>query len=360
MKKTIAFVVLFATSFICSVEASASDAIRPYVESGESGHFRYAVYNNRWLLHGQKWLDEKHLTRVAITGVLPGAKGKIVLPSSIKGHEVYGIDERAFESCREITDIVIPKTIRFLKPGTLNRCQGLQNIVVAEDHPEFASVDGVMFDKQKTKLLAFCSGRGGEYKVPDKTTAIGPNAFSLCINLKRVVIPESVTDIGGHTGGVFLGCKNLEHVDIPDTVANIGQKSFQDCSSLKEVTIPSKVTAIPFGLFWKCTRLTNVKLPDGITSIGNYAFADSTQLTLQRFPKSLKKIGAYAFKNCKALKDLAIPKSVTETGRGAFRGSGMEPSGELASRSRSTNCDGESPLLIHTVAGCYVIDSCGW
>lgn len=311
---------VFTSCAFLPTSLSASDAIRPYAKSGKSGHFSYSIYNNRWLLHGRKAQEEKHLTRVAITGVLPGAQGKIVIPSSIDGHEVYGIDDNALKSCKDVTEIVIPKTIRFLKPGTLNRCEGLENIVVSKDHPDFASVGGVMFDKKKTTLLAVGAGRKGGYLLPKTTTSIGPYALSLCVNLKSVVIPKGVTDIGGRTGSVFLGCKNLERVNIPDTVTNIGQKSFQDCDSLKQITIPAKVTAIPFGLFWRCGNLNKATLPDGITEVGNYAFAECTQVKLKSFPKSLVKIGAYAFKNCKALKGLKLPKGVKPVGRGAFSG----------------------------------------
>ncbi|MDG2223002.1 MAG: leucine-rich repeat domain-containing protein [Rubripirellula sp.] len=318
--KNLILTILTAT-FVQVGLLSASDPIEPYLESGTSGQFRYAIYNNQWLLHGQQWFDEKHITRVAITGVLPEVQGKIAIPSSIKGHEVYGIDDNAFESCKGVTEIRLPKTVRFLRPGTLNRCDGLQRIVVAEDHPDFATADGVMFNKQKTKLLAFGSGRGGEYIIPSHTTEIGPNAFAGCTQLRSVIVPESVTDIGGHTGTVFSGCHSLERIELPATVTNIGQKSFQDCSNLTEVVIPAKVTTIPFGLFWKCSRLTTVVLPDGITSIGNYAFADCAQLTLEQFPKSLAKVGAYAFKDCKGLRGLTVPKSVVTIGRSAFRGS---------------------------------------
>lgn len=320
VKTTTSIMALFAACVLLPTPLSASDAIRQYTKSGKSGQFSYAIYNNRWLSHDLKPGDEKQLTRVAILGVLPGAKGKIVIPSSIEGHQVYGIDDNALKSCMGVTGIVIPKTVRFLKSGTLNRCPGLENIEVAADHPDFASVDGVMFDKQKTKLLALGSGRKGSYVVPATTKEIGPYALSLCINLKSIVIPKGLTDIGGRTGSVFLGCSKLESIVIPDTVTNIGQKSFQDCSSLKQVTIPPKVTAIPFGLFWRCNNLTAVTLPDGITKIGNYAFADSTKVTLKKFPKSLTAIGAFAFKNCKALKGLKLPKSVTSVGRGAFSG----------------------------------------
>jgi hypothetical protein len=320
VKMTTSITAILAACVLLPTPLSASDAIRPYTKSGKSGQFSYAIYNNRWLSHDLKAGDEKQLTRVAILGVLSGAKGKIVIPSSIEGREVYGIDDNALKSCKQVTDIVIPKTVRFLKPGTLNRCQGLENIVVAKDHPDFASVDGVMFDKQKTKLLAVGAGRKGNYVVPKTTTTIGPYALSLCANLTSVVIPKGVTDIGGHTGSVFLGCKNLERVTIPDTVTNIGQKSFQDCISLKKITIPPMVTAIPFGLFWRCGNLTEVTLPDGITKIGNYAFADCTKMTLQKFPMGLKTIGAYAFKNCKSLKGLKVPKGGTTIEKGAFKG----------------------------------------
>ena len=320
MKSTTIVMAIFTACNLLPTSLSASDAIRPYLKSDKSGQFSYAIYNNRWLLHGKRAQEDKHLTRVAITGVLPGAKGKIVIPSTIDGHEVYGIDTNALKSCKGVTEIVIPKTIRFLKPGTLNSCQDLENIVISKDHPDFSSVDGVMFDKKGKTLLAVGAGRKGDYQVPKTATAIGPYALSHCTNLKSIIIPSSVTDIGGHTGSVFLGCKNLESVTIPDTVTNIGQKSFQACSSLKEVAIPAKVTAIPLGLFWRCSNFNKVALPDGITKVGNYAFAECSKMTLQKFPQSLITIGAYAFKNCKALKNLKLPKGVKPVGRGAFSG----------------------------------------
>jgi hypothetical protein len=323
LKTTSSLIAILVGCILQPIELSASDAIMPYLEAGKSdksGQFSYAIYNDQWLSHDLNPGDEKQLKRVAILGVLPGAKGKIVIPSLIEGHEVYGIDENAFKSSTGVTGIVIPKTVRFLKPGTLNRCQGLESIEVAADHPDFTSIDGVMFDKQKTKLLALGSGRTGRYEVPATTKEIGPYALSFCINLKSIVIPKGVTDIGGRRGSVFLGCSKLESIDIADTVTNIGQKSFQDCSSLKQITVPPTVTAIPFGLFLKCSSLTTITLPDGITKIGNYAFADCSLLTLKQFPKSLTTIGSYAFKNCKALKGITVPKSVTKIAKGAFLG----------------------------------------
>lgn len=315
MKRTITLLMIAVGLCIQTLQIWASD--EPYRERGTSGLLRYAVYNNQWLQP-----KDGGAVYVALTGLEPEAKGDVIIPEKIDGFEVYGIDDNAFATCEGVESITIPKTVVHLRPGTLNRCKGLKNIHVAEDHPAFASVEGVMVSKDKTKLLAVGSGREGEYKVPDTITSIGPGAFSHCIGLKSIVIPKSVTDIGGHQGEVFLGCTSLRRIDLPDTLTNIGQKSFQDCGSLQQVTVPPKVTAIPFGLFWRCGNLTKVALPDGITSIGNYAFADCQKLIMRRFPASLKTIGACAFKDCKSLK-VALPKSVTKIGRGAFRGTGV-------------------------------------
>tara|TARA_B110000908_G_C9822913_1_gene257915 strand:- start:48 stop:302 length:255 start_codon:yes stop_codon:yes gene_type:complete len=64
VKTPTSIVAILAACVFLPTPISASDAIRPYVKSGESGQFSYAIYNNQWLLHGQKAIDEKHLTRV--------------------------------------------------------------------------------------------------------------------------------------------------------------------------------------------------------------------------------------------------------------------------------------------------------
>jgi hypothetical protein len=305
---------LVATLFLPVAPLAAGDAITPYTTAGQAGPLLYKIYNNRWLM------KRDAVKRVAITGVSPDAKGEFVIPPVLDGIEVYGIDDNAFKNAIGITSISIPKSVRFLKAGTLNRCKGLKTIIVDPDHPELASVDGLMFDKQRTKLLAVGSGHRGHFDVPEITTVIDNLAFSLCTELESVAVPDSVVDIGGFRGAVFLGCTSLKRVEFPDTVTNIGQKSFQDCGSLQQITIPPKVTAIPFGVFWRCRSLGAMTIPEGITKIGNYAFADCANLKVKQLPASLTEVGAYAFKDCKGLKGLAVPATLTTIGRNAFRG----------------------------------------
>ena len=60
-------------------------------------------------------------------------------------------------------------------------------------------------------------------------------------NLKEVVIPDSVNNIGEAT---FMDCISLKNVTIPDSVNNIGEVAFMGCESLKTVTIPESVKVI--------------------------------------------------------------------------------------------------------------------
>ena len=60
-------------------------------------------------------------------------------------------------------------------------------------------------------------------------------------NLKEVVIPDSVNNIGE---AAFMDCISLKNVTIPDSVNNIGEVAFMGCESLKTVTIPESVKVI--------------------------------------------------------------------------------------------------------------------
>lgn len=100
--------------------------------------------------------------------------------------------------------------------------------------------------------------------IPEGTTTIANNAYKNT-NYKCVVIPNSVTKIGGY--------------------------AFQNCSSLTGITIPDSVTSIGPSAFYGCSSLTSVTIGNGMTSIGDYAFyncplttIDLTAYTTQSFP----------------------------------------------------------------------------
>ena len=65
-------------------------------------------------------------------------------------------------------------------------------------------------------------------------TGIGEKAFSLCLSLTSVTIPDSVTTIGE---SAFSSCPSLMSVTIPDSVTTIGRRAFFGCPDTLTITV---------------------------------------------------------------------------------------------------------------------------
>ncbi|SFB88175.1 leucine-rich repeat domain-containing protein [Ruminococcus albus] len=146
-------------------------------------------------------------------------------------------------------------------------------------------------------------------------TSIGERAFSMCVEIKSIVIPDGVKTIGA---GAFNMCNSLERIVIPDSVEYIGELAFWECNSLKSITLPKGLKQISDGTFFVCTGLENVVMPDGVESIGSGAFSSCEELKSIVLPKGLKKIGASAFANCQELESITLPEGTEEIGADAF------------------------------------------
>ena len=170
-------------------------------------------------------------------------------------------------------------------------------------------------------------------------TTIGDNAFSNCIYLSDINIPNSVTSIGNNA---FYCCKSLTEINIPNSVTSIGSEAFYNCSFLTTINIPNSVTTVgrsafsetgwyiyqPDGLvyaglvayIYKGTMPegTSITLKEGTASITDYAFANCTGLTSIVMPNSLTEIGSNAFIRCTGLINIDIPKTITKIGKYAF------------------------------------------
>ncbi len=248
---------------------------------------------------------------------------------------VTSIGNYAFRDCSSLTSVTIGAGVTsIIKESVFVGCRNLKEILVNENNPEYSSMDGVLFNKERTKLLQYLRGRTGEYTIPDSVTSIEDAAFANCSNLTSVTIPDSVTSIGyrafAQTGLTSVTIPDsvtsiedrafaqtgLTSVTIPDSVTGIGDSAFANCSNLTSVTIPESITSIGDHMFSGCSSLTSVTIPASVTSIGEGAFA-STGLTSVRMPGSITSIGDRAFQRSR-LRNIEIPDGVKSIGKGAF------------------------------------------
>jgi len=140
---------------------------------------------------------------------------------------VTSISGSAFNYCDGLSSVTIPESVISIRQDSYTTafygCANLTNIDVAAANPFFSSIDGILFDKTGTALLAFPGGRAdAAHSLPGGMTQIANAAFG-GVGLTSVTIPEGVTRIGHYA---FYGCQQLTSVTIPSSLTSIGERVF--------------------------------------------------------------------------------------------------------------------------------------
>lgn len=112
---------------------------------------------------------------------------------------------------------------------------------------------------------------GGDKYYENYTTTddvIGDYMFFNLSNLKKLILPKTVTKIGEYA----INKTSLEEIDIPDTVERIGFVALASSPTLKKVTIGKKVTGLDQGVFWISGVAEAFVKPMSPPSLGAYMF----------------------------------------------------------------------------------------
>ena len=291
---------------------------------------------------------------------------------------VTEIDGSAFEGCASLASIDIPANVTNIVEYAFYGCKNLASINVDDKNTTYASVDGVLYNKEKTILIQAPSKIQGVFTIPSGVTNIASGAFGSCEGLTSLEIPNTVTSISEFA---FEDCTGLTNLTIPSSVKYIDWKAFKGCKNLdvvirnaeedvtvvsgalddcksvtwkiidesesplkfkvltettaevtKEncvegsVTIPSKVVidgktysvvSIAYQAFKNCKGLTNITIPSSVIKIDNEAFKNSGLTTIE-LPSSITSIGFGMFTSCSDLVSVKIPSSVESIGESAF------------------------------------------
>lgn len=148
--------------------------------------------------------------------------------------------------------------------------------------------------------------------VPNSIKVIARRTFDECVSLRKVVLSDGLKEIGDRA---FFNCCKLTDLTIPSSVTEIGTVAFYS-TALERVDLPQNLTVISHGLF-ENSSLKEINIPETVTYIGFEAFADS-ELKSVYIPASVEKIEDSAFGDCNSLEKITVsPENRNYTGDGS-------------------------------------------
>ena len=197
-----------------------------------------------------------------------------------------------FSKCQYLNYITIPKNLHSIGgfyPEECFYCTSLKEINVDSNNTKFCSEEGVLFNKDKTKLICYPASKElEEYIIPEGTTQVA--SLAKCKNLKRLTISSTVSYISNTQGIMDLNeCESLEEITVNSGNTNFYSENgvlFEMDSNGEKILV-----CYPAG-----KKDSSYVIPDGVTGI----------------------VGSLA--HCRNLKTLTIPSSVTNLYYSTFDG----------------------------------------
>ena len=268
----------------------------------------------------EKWTDglEYELSSdkmyYSVVGMGDCKETEIIIPKTYEGLPVKAIASEAFQSCEELTRVVLPDGMTKIGYAAFSDCDSLAEIIIPSS---VTTIDDLAFAECDNLI---------NISIPDGIDVISPSSFSgekLIYNtyengkylgnennpylvLVELVSKDSSTfNIAPTTriiaDDVFAFYYKLTSIKIPNSVTKIGEKAFKHCTGLTSIQIPDSVTIISSDVFAECNNLDNVIIGDGVTTIEDDAFAACINLTNVTIGENVTSIADNAFVFCSSL-----------------------------------------------------------
>lgn len=228
------------------------------------------------------------------------SKNKYICPD---GMDLKNVKRASFYDFEDISiTFPLPKTISVMKFGKrinlLHQMIDDTNVVSYEAPAEsayFSAIDGILYSKDRKKLIKCPGGRTGDIIIPEGVESINDYAFSmtkissvsfpdsmhyigrnafLYSDVNRIDFGHGIAYIGGHEGMVFSGCDNLTEVEVPSNVIRLGDGCFRNCTNLKKVTLHDGLQSIGEAAFLGCENLKELSIPGTVVRLGNESLLD--------------------------------------------------------------------------------------
>lgn len=221
-------------------------------------------------------LSSMQLTKIE-TSAFEGCTGlkKVEIAALTKSTGKITIGASAFRGCSSLTSVTLSKNVTDIKTSAFGNCAKLTTFNT-DANTNFEAKNGLLYKADGTII---CIPAGLEFENNTVTLGddekIGAGALDGCVNLKKLVLPESITTIAAN---YFQDAKYLEEIVISSKTESIGNYAF-DGSGLKKITYNGYISD-------EAETLKTSVFPATLKTIGQQAF-QGTQLEKVILPETL-------------------------------------------------------------------------
>ncbi len=210
--------------------------------------------------------------KTAVVGTLNKIKSdNLVLLEGIKT-----INRNSFWNCKGIKQIVFPKSLEDIG---YNPFVGCSNIHFVSNSPYYNVIDGVLYNKDKTKIVCYPAWKAiGDVKLPESVITLERGAFSGCSGMTSI----SFHNVNIINKSCFTNCSSLKNVYCSDLITYIGEWAFAYCSNLESVSV-LKGTIVDNNAFSNCPAKLAIR-----DKHSNYIIESDNLYTLKSMQKAYK------------------------------------------------------------------------
>ena len=256
------------------------------------------------------------------------------------------VPDGLFKDMPKLTKVNLPSTIEYVGPAfdpSKVTAEQFSVYVFAENMEKFIhhKDSGATLDAGAKMIAsgAFSGYTAKEFSFHEGLISIGRRAFEEANSLETVKLPSTLKYLDAYS---FYNCKNLKKVVLSDSIAEIGACPFSGCdileyneygnalylgtetnpyfflvkaksTDIESVTIHNDTKHIDSAAFKGCTRLKEITVPDGVKRIGTSAFENCTSLEKLVLPLNLERGSSNLIKGCHKLNTLYLPASMYNT-----------------------------------------------
>lgn len=137
---------------------------------------------------------------------------------------VTTIQDSAFDGNKKLTDVSLPASLTSIGKYVFSDATNLSHISISTQNPSYTLIEGSIYTKDGTELVALNPSIDGIYTIPSGTKRIAAGSVAV-MNLEGLILPDSVESIATYA---FYTCPKLKAVYIPATVTSMGSKLVSD------------------------------------------------------------------------------------------------------------------------------------